>query len=189
MALLLSFSSGCPPSHSSLSRCRCALASLFLLTFPFDLLLCSVLLCSLASTLQRPANACATPCAHATGGMHGAEPPPSPGRLHTCAHDARHEQRPVAPSVPHNTHTRPIMRAASTQCCVPRERPSSKQHEQPQRRPIGQSDCQSHRGHKRQLASIRAPDLTVAQPSGDKHLDRLGVGAIWQIQVLAQWLG
>jgi hypothetical protein len=33
------------------------------------------------------------------------------------------------------------------------------------------------------------PDLTVAQPSGDKHLDRLAVGAIWQIQVLAQWLG
>jgi hypothetical protein len=35
----------------------------------------------------------------------------------------------------------------------------------------------------------RAPDLTVAQPSGDNHLDRLGVGAIWQIQVLAKWLG
>jgi hypothetical protein len=28
----------------------------------------------------------------------------------------------------------------------------------------------------------RAPDLTVAQPSGDRHLDRLGVDAIWQIQ-------
>jgi hypothetical protein len=35
----------------------------------------------------------------------------------------------------------------------------------------------------------RAPDLTVAQPTGDRRLDMLGVGAIWKVEVLAQWLG
>jgi hypothetical protein len=43
--------------------------------------------------------------------------------------------------------------------------------------------------YRPEAASRRAPDLTVAQPSGVRHLDRLGVGAIWQIEVLAQWLG
>jgi hypothetical protein len=40
-----------------------------------------------------------------------------------------------------------------------------------------------------EAAEPLVPGLTVAQPSGDRHLDRLGVGAIWQIAVLAKWLG